>query len=57
MSSARAEEVERRLLASWDARDLDAFASCLTDDVEWYDLLWRILRLEGEPLSGRLLTP
>ena len=37
LSSARAEDVVRRLLASWDARDVDAFADCLTDDVEWYD--------------------
>lgn len=37
MSSARSEEVVRRLLASWDARDPEGFANCLTDDVEWYD--------------------
>ena len=32
-----AEEVVRRLLESWNSRDLDGFAACLTDDVEWYD--------------------
>jgi len=37
LSSSRAEEVVRRLLALWDARDLEGFANCLTDDVEWYD--------------------
>jgi len=37
LSSARAEEVVRRLLACWDARDLEGFANCLADDVEWYD--------------------
>ena len=37
MSSAGAEEAVRRLLASWNARDLDAFVSCLAVDVEWYD--------------------
>lgn len=37
MNGTGAEEVVRRLLASWDARDLAGFAGCLTDDVEWYD--------------------
>jgi hypothetical protein len=37
LSSIRAEEVVQRLLASWDARDMEGFANCLADDIEWYD--------------------
>jgi ketosteroid isomerase-like protein len=37
VSTARSEEVVRQLLAAWDARDLEGFADCLTEDVEWYD--------------------
>jgi predicted ester cyclase len=37
VSIAQAEELVRRLLAAWDARDLDGFMACLTGDVEWYD--------------------
>ncbi len=37
MSSSVAVDVVQRLLAAWDARDLEAFSACLTDDVEWYD--------------------
>lgn len=37
MDSAEAERVVLRLVASWDARDLDALVDCLSDDVEWYD--------------------
>ena len=37
MDSAEAERVVTRLVASWDARDLDALVDCLSDDVEWYD--------------------
>jgi len=37
LNGASAEAVVQRLLASWDARDLEGFANCLTDDVEWYD--------------------
>lgn len=32
-----AETVVQRLVASWEARDLAALVSCLSDDVEWYD--------------------
>ncbi len=34
---SKAEAAVRRLAASWEARDLDAFLQCLSDDVEWYD--------------------
>ena len=37
MDVARAETVVQRLLASWEARDLEALVNCLSDDVEWYD--------------------
>lgn len=37
MDIAEAERVVKRLVASWDARDLDALVDCLSDDVEWYD--------------------
>jgi hypothetical protein len=37
LPDSRTEDVVRRVLAFWDARDLDSFAACLTDDVEWYD--------------------
>ena len=37
MDIARAETLVQRLLASWEARDLDTLVSCLSDDVEWYD--------------------
>ena len=37
MENHEAERVVQRLLASWDARDLDAVVDCLSDDVEWYD--------------------
>jgi steroid delta-isomerase-like uncharacterized protein len=33
----QAEEIVRRLLAAWNARDLDAFVKHLAADVEWYD--------------------
>ncbi|HSB78902.1 MAG TPA: nuclear transport factor 2 family protein [Candidatus Methylomirabilis sp.] len=37
MDIAGAEAVVKRLLASWEARDFEAFVACLSDDVEWYD--------------------
>ena len=37
MSISQAEELVRRLVAAWDARDLDALTAFLTADVEWYD--------------------
>jgi hypothetical protein len=37
MDVGQAEEVVRRLLAAWDARDLEGLAACLSDNVEWYD--------------------
>jgi len=37
LSITEAEELVRRLVAAWDARDLDGFTACLTPDVEWYD--------------------
>ena len=37
MSGTRSEEVVQRLVASWNARDLESFVDCLADDVEWYD--------------------
>ena len=37
MDIAEAERVVQRLVASWDARDLEALVACLSDDVEWYD--------------------
>jgi len=36
-SPATAADVAHRLLAAWDARNLDAFVALLADDVEWYD--------------------
>ena len=30
-------ELVNTILAAWNARDLDAFADLLTEDVEWYD--------------------
>ncbi len=32
-----AERVVERLVASWEARDLDGLVECLSEDVEWYD--------------------
>jgi ketosteroid isomerase-like protein len=37
MDAAGAERVVQRLLASWEARDLEGLVDCLSDDVEWYD--------------------
>jgi steroid delta-isomerase-like uncharacterized protein len=36
-SPATAVDVTQRLLAAWDARNLDDFVALLADDVEWYD--------------------
>ncbi len=45
---ANADEIANRLLAAWNARDLDRFAECLADDVEWYDPA-----MAQPPLRGR----
>jgi len=37
MSDASAAEVAQKLLAAWNARDLDGFVALLAEDVEWYD--------------------
>jgi ketosteroid isomerase-like protein len=37
MDGAGAERIVQRLVALWEARDLDALVQCLSDDVEWYD--------------------
>ncbi len=37
MDAAGADRVIQRLLASWEARDLEGLVDCLSDDVEWYD--------------------
>ncbi len=37
MSDASATDVAQKLLAAWNARDLDGFEALLADEVEWYD--------------------
>ena len=37
MDRAGVERLVQRLVAAWEARDLDAFVGCLSDDIEWYD--------------------
>jgi steroid delta-isomerase-like uncharacterized protein len=37
MDHTATEDIARRLLAAWNARDLDAFLGLLAEDVEWYD--------------------
>jgi len=37
LSDASATDVAQKLLAAWNARDLDGFVALLADDVEWYD--------------------
>lgn len=37
MTAETATEVSQKLLAAWNARDLDTFIALLADDVEWYD--------------------
>lgn len=37
VSSDAALDVANRLLAAWNARDLDKFVGLLSDDIEWYD--------------------
>ena len=37
MSDASATDVAQKLLAAWNARDLDGFEALLADDVEWHD--------------------
>lgn len=37
MDAGKAEAVVQRLVASWEARNLEAFLECLADDVVWYD--------------------
>jgi predicted ester cyclase len=37
MDDVEAERLVRHLVASGNARDLDALVNCLSEDVEWYD--------------------
>lgn len=37
MNSKTAADIAQRLLAAWNARDLEEFIALLADDVEWYD--------------------
>ncbi len=37
MSRTDAEDIVQRLLAAWNARDLETFIDLLSEDVEWYD--------------------
>jgi steroid delta-isomerase-like uncharacterized protein len=47
VDAAAAEFVVQRLVAAWEARDLAAFVSYLSDDVEWYDPA-----MSGPPAHG-----
>lgn len=37
MATETAMDIAQRMLAAWNARDMDMFVALLADDVEWYD--------------------